>query len=154
MPPASSRFTIRSGHATNTLLVLAGVIAFGTPATLPSPLAAASAGSRVRVKAPTVQKRPIVGTLLSPITDSVKIEVYMGRAADARRRAIPVSSIETLEGSMGRSSAAGRALGVKAGALLALGVGATFGVAFAVDGASASRDSGSGENNVGPPPGL
>jgi hypothetical protein len=98
----------------NTLLILAGVIAFGTPAALTSQLATASAGSRVRVKAPTVQKRPIVGLLSAPIGDSVVITLAAD-SAGARRQSIPVTSIEILEVSMGRSSSAGARLGVKLG---------------------------------------
>lgn len=84
------------------------------PAPLESQTIAASPGSRVRATPAFTQPRVIVGTLMSPITDSVVITVP-ARGASVRRHAIAVSSLDRLELSLGPSRSAGALRGVTYG---------------------------------------
>lgn len=123
-------------RTTGTILATAaGALLLSPSPTEAQPSGTITEGARVRITAPEIQTRPIVGTLVGIEPGGLSLE----RDGDHRQELIPRTAVRKVEISAGRKS------NTRKGALIGFTVGAALAGAFALALASGDWSVGGGE---------
>jgi len=128
-------------HRVLSLVVAPAILAGAAPlrAQQSAPPIEIRAGSRVRLEAPGIVAKHLVGTVISQTRDTLKVANQ-----DVATIAVPVDRITRLEVSRGESRAAGAIHGMKWGVPIGLGTGVLL-VALSDDCKTCSRQPSAGE---------